>query len=164
VSGRRDDDVEVAIRRARHDDWSGVESLLREVDELHAELAPAYFRSGARAAVEWRRLLGDATAAAWVAADGAAGALGFLAVRIYETPPDPTMVPRRRAHLETLVVATRARRRGIGRRLVTTAADWARAQGAVEMVLTAWAGNAAADAFYERLGYRVLSRVLHARL
>jgi ribosomal protein S18 acetylase RimI-like enzyme len=29
------------------------------------------------------------------------------------------------------------------------------------MVLTTWAGNAAADAFYERLGYQVLSRVLH---
>jgi ribosomal protein S18 acetylase RimI-like enzyme len=32
------------------------------------------------------------------------------------------------------------------------------------MVLTTWAGNAAADAFYERLGYRVLSRVLHTPL
>ncbi|HVV50990.1 MAG TPA: GNAT family N-acetyltransferase, partial [Polyangia bacterium] len=58
----------------------------------------------------------------------------------------------------------RARRRGLGRRLVAAAADWARAQRAVEVVLTTWAGNAAADAFYERLGYRVLSRVLHAPL
>jgi ribosomal protein S18 acetylase RimI-like enzyme len=168
VSGRRDTEaeveIEVPVRRVRHEDWPGVESLLREVDELHAQLAPAYFRAGARAAVEWRQLLGDATAAAWVAEAGAAGALGFLAVRIYETPPDPTMVPRRRAHLETLVVATRARRRGIGRRLVTAATDWARAQGAVEMLLTTWAGNVAADAFYERLGYRVLSRVLHSPL
>ncbi len=32
------------------------------------------------------------------------------------------------------------------------------------MVLTIWAGNAAAEAFYERLGYQVLSRVLHTRL
>jgi ribosomal protein S18 acetylase RimI-like enzyme len=155
--------VTIGVRRARHDDWPGVEALLREVDELHASLAPAYFRAGARAEIEWRRLLGEATAAAWVAT-GSAATLGFLAVRIYETPPDPTMVPRRRGHLETLVVATRARRRGIGRRLVVAAADWARAQGAVEMVLTTWAGNAAADAFYERLGYRVLSRVLHAPL
>jgi ribosomal protein S18 acetylase RimI-like enzyme len=156
---------ETVVRRARHDDWSGVAALLREVDELHAELAPAYFRAGARAEVEWRRLLLDPTAAALVAAtaDGR-GVVGFLAVRIYETPADPTMVPRRRAHLETLVVAASARRRGIGRQLVTAAGSWARAQRAVEMVLTTWAGNAAADAFYERLGYRVLSRVLHAPL
>jgi ribosomal protein S18 acetylase RimI-like enzyme len=156
--------VEVAVRRARQEDWPGIELLLREVDQLHAELAPAYFRAGARAEIEWRRLLGEATAAGWVAADGSGSTLGFLALRIYETPPDPTMVPRRRAHLETLVVATSARRRGLGRLLVTEASDWARARGAVEMVLTTWAGNAAADAFYERLGYQVLSRVLHARL
>jgi len=156
-------EVTVTVRRARQEDWSGVESLLREVDELHAELAPAYFRAGARAEVEWRRLLGEATAAAWVATAGAE-TLGLLALRLYETPPDPTMVARRRAHLETLVVARGARRRGIGRRLVAAAAAWARARGAVEMLLTTWAGNAAADAFYERLGYRVLSRVLHAPL
>ena len=153
----------MSVRRAHQGDWPGVEALLREVDELHAELAPAYFRAGARAEIEWRRLLGEATAAAWVACDGAA-TLGFLALRLYETPPDPTMVARRRAHLETLVVARGARRRGIGRQLVAAASEWARARGAVEMVLTTWAGNAAADAFYERLGYRVLSRVLHAPL
>ncbi len=32
------------------------------------------------------------------------------------------------------------------------------------MVLTTWSGNDAADAFYERHGYRVLSRVLCATL
>lgn len=154
---------EARVRRAHPEDWPAVAALLREVDELHAALAPAYFRAGGRAEAEWRRLLSDPTAAALVATAGA-GPLGFLAVRLYETPPEPTMVPRRRAHLETLVVAAGARRRGLGRQLVAAAADWARGQRAVEMVLTTWAGNAAADAFYERLGYRVLSRVLHARL
>jgi ribosomal protein S18 acetylase RimI-like enzyme len=41
---------------------------------------------------------------------------------------------------------------------------WARACGAEEMVLTTWTGNAEAEAFYQRLGYRVLSRVFHAPL
>ena len=156
-------ELTVTVRRAHQEDWPGVASLLREVDELHAALAPAYFRAGARSEIEWRRLLGEATAAAWVATAGA-GTVGLLALRLYETPPDPTMVARRRAHLETLVVAKAARRRGIGRQLVAAAGAWARARGAVEMVLTTWAGNADADAFYERLGYRVLSRVLHAPL
>jgi ribosomal protein S18 acetylase RimI-like enzyme len=47
---------------------------------------------------------------------------------------------------------------------MAAATEWAKAQRAAEMVLTTWAGNAAAEAFYERLGYRVLSRVLHAPL
>ena len=153
----------VDLRRARLEDWPGVQALLREVDELHAGLAPAYFRTAARADGEWRRLLTDPTAQALVVVSQDRP-LGFLALRIYDTPTDPSVVPRRRGHVETLVVAGGHRRRGIGRRLLTEASRWARAQGAVEMVLTTWAGNAAADAFYQRLGYRVLSRALHAPL
>jgi ribosomal protein S18 acetylase RimI-like enzyme len=163
------------VRLARYEDWASIQDLLRVIDELHATLAPQYFRSATRAEAEWRRLLADPTAAVLVAADGASdgasggasggasdGApVGMLAIRVYDTPADPAMVPRRRGHVETVVVDARHRRRGIGRRLLTEATAWARGQGAVEMVLTTWAGNAAADAFYERLGYQVLSRVLH---
>jgi ribosomal protein S18 acetylase RimI-like enzyme len=159
------------LRRARFEDWPGIARLLRDIDELHAGLAPQYFRSAPRAEVDWQRVLADPTAAVFVAAGGsgaaggsATGLLGLLSIRVYDTPADPTMVPRRRGHIETLVVETCHRRRGIGRRLLEQAADWARAQGAVELVLTTWTGNQAADAFYERLGYRVLSRVLHAPL
>ena len=43
---------------------------------------------------------------------------------------------------------------------MNAAAAWARERGAAEIVLTVWAGNAAAEAFYERLGYGVVSRAL----
>ena len=158
---------QVAVRPARPEDWLAVQSLLRELDELHADLVPEYFRPATRTESEWRRLLGDSTALVLVALDAVEGShapVGFLALRVYDTPADPTMVPRRRGHLETLVVNARQRRCGIGRRLLATAADWARTRGATEMVLTTWVGNDEADAFYERLGYRVLSRVLHAKI
>jgi ribosomal protein S18 acetylase RimI-like enzyme len=158
---------QVAVRAARPEDWLAVQSLLRELDELHAELVPSYFRPATRTEPEWRRLLGDSTALALVAFDEVEGShtpVGFLSLRVYDTPADPTMVPRRRGHIETLIVGARHRRRGIGGRLLGTAADWARARAATEMVLTTWIGNTEADAFYERLGYRVLSRVLHAAL
>jgi len=157
---------EAALRRGRHEDWPGVQALLREVDELHAALAPSFFRSAPRAELEWRRLLADANGVAVVAVETtpAVPVVGMVAARIYDTPAEPAMLPRRRAHVETLVVAARCRRRGIGRRLLAMAGDWARARGAIEIVLTTWAGNEAADAFYQRLGYRVLSRVLHAPL
>jgi ribosomal protein S18 acetylase RimI-like enzyme len=157
---------QVAVRPARPEDWLAVQALLRELDELHAELVPEYFRPATRTESEWRRLLGDSTALVLVALDEAEGPapVGFLSLRVYDTPADPTMVPRRRGHVETLIVNARQRRRGIGRRLLATAADWVRARGATEMVLTTWVGNAEADAFYEKLGYRVLSRVLHAVL
>jgi ribosomal protein S18 acetylase RimI-like enzyme len=152
---------QVAVRRARHEDWPAVEALLREIDRQHAALAPGYFRVATRDASEWRRLLGDTTALALVAVGERGTPCGFLLLRIFDTPADPTMVPRRRGHLETLVVAGALRRLGIGRQLLAEGTAWARGQGAVEMILTTWAGNTEADAFYQRTGYQVLSRVLH---
>lgn len=155
------------IRRGRGGDWRAARLLFEEVDRLHAELAPEYFRSGGREEKEWRRSIDDPMAAVYVAElgpDGAGKLVGVVTVRIYDTPENPAMVPRRRGHVETLVVAGAARRRGIGRRLMSEVVAWARDRGAVEVVLTTWAGNAAADAFYERLGYRILSRVLHTRI
>jgi diamine N-acetyltransferase len=155
------------IRRARVDDWEGALLLWREVDAQHAALAPAYFRPAARAAGEWRALLAAPEAAVFVAEGagrGSAAVSGFAVVRVYDTPPDPAMVPLRRAHVETLVVARAQRRQGLGARLMEEVTSWARRQGAAEIVLTVWTGNQDAKGFYERLGYQELSRVLHAKV
>jgi ribosomal protein S18 acetylase RimI-like enzyme len=151
------------IRRARVDDWEAARALWREIDELHAGLAPAYFRPAMRADREWRERLAEPDAAIFVAErDGAV--VGFAAARVYETPPDPGMVQLRRGHLEMLIVDMAHRRRGLGQALMEAVTDWARRQRAAELVLTVWEGNREAEAFYERLGYTVLSRVLRAPL
>jgi len=155
----------VRVRPARRDDWPAVRELLREADDLHAQIAPEYFRSAPRADAEWQSLLGEDNAAAFVAEPGdAASAVAVLVARLYDTPDNPMMVPRRRLHIETVVVCCKHRRQGIGRRLMEEAATWGRRHGAVEVVLTTWVGNDDAEAFYARLGYRVLSRVLYAPL
>jgi ribosomal protein S18 acetylase RimI-like enzyme len=155
----------VLVRPARRDDWPAVRALLREADDLHAKIAPDYFRSAPRVDDEWQHLLDEESGAAFVALPSAgAGAVAVLVARLYDTPDNPMMVPRRRLHIETVVVCCEHRRRGIGRRLMADAAAWGRRHGAVEVVLTTWVGNDGAEAFYARLGYRVLSRVLYAPL
>lgn len=155
---------EARVRPATLADWPGAQAILREADDLHAAFAPEYFRSGERPPDEWRTWLSDSASAVLLAETPDAAPVGLVVVRVYDTPRSPTMVPRRRGHVETLVVAARHRRRGLGRRLMEAAADWARRKGAVELVLTTWTGNAAADAFYARLGYRPLSNVLSRTL
>ncbi len=153
--------ISARVRPATLADWPAGRELLREGDELHAALAPNYFRAGEHTVLEWRSWLEDATAAVFVADAGEKPlAAGLVVVRMYDTPQAPTMVPRRRGHVEVVVVAARHRRCGVGQRLMDAAAAWARARGAVELVLTTWAGNEAADAFYRRLGYQPLSTVL----
>jgi ribosomal protein S18 acetylase RimI-like enzyme len=97
--------------------------------------------------------------------DAAGGTItGAISVRVYDTPADPRMVSTRRAHVDALVVAEGARRRGNGRALMDAAAAWARQRGATRVVLTVWAGNSAARAFYRSLGYDLRSEVLDRKL
>ena len=153
------------VRRARVSDHAALVALWAEVDGLHADLLPDLFRRSSRAhePAELERILADRDQALLVGADG--GELrGFVHVLLYDTPPAPLLVPRRRGHVDCLVVTAEARRGGLGRRLMEEAAAWARERGAGDLLLTVWAGNEEAEAFYEAIGYRRLSSLLRREL
>ncbi len=80
--------------------------------------------------------------------------LGSIALHL-----DPS--DQRLAELKTVYVHRAARRRGVGRRLMATATDAARASGATRVVLWSDTRFTAAHAFYERLGYRRLGETRH---
>lgn len=151
------------IRRARLDDHAAIASLLDEVDTLHAELLPSYFRrprGAPRPPEELARILTAFDEAIFVSEEPQGAVVGFVHVQLYDTPPVAVMVPRRRAHVDNVVVTRAARRRGHGRRLMEAAAAWAREHGAEEILLTVWAGNEAAERFYAALGFGRVNCVL----
>ena len=117
-----------------------------------------------RARDEWDKMMSSPSAALLVEEASDGRVIGAVTVRVFDTPADPSMVPRRRAHVDTLVVDRRHRRTGVGSRLMEAAAAWGSARGAVELVLTVWAGNSGAEAFYRNLGYHDLSRALRRNL
>lgn len=147
------------IRRACAGDERALHALLDEAEALHARLQPSLFRKP-RAAT--RRTLGFTRAdELWLVAEGEGGAAaGMVRMRLHDSPPQAWMVPARRAQIEDLAVAEPARRRGCARALLVAATEWARAQGATQLLLTVWEGNAAAERLYARLGYRRLGQVL----
>jgi aminoglycoside 6'-N-acetyltransferase I len=65
--------------------------------------------------------------------------------------------------LEGWYVAPEFRRRGIGRRLVATAEDWARAQGCKEMASDTWINHDLSQRAHEGLDYEVVDRCVHYR-
>lgn len=154
------------IRRARADDHAALLALLREADELHARMLPSFFRppAGKRGAATneglLRRIDAGTTDEDVAVAEDDGVVIALVHTQIYDTPAIASMVPKRRAHIDSLIVTGTARRRGIGRSLVAHASDWARRQGAAEILLTVWAGNDAADRFYEALGFDRISSVL----
>jgi ribosomal protein S18 acetylase RimI-like enzyme len=154
------------VRAAGDDDLEVLTRLWREADALHAKLSPGFFRRadlerGRQRAVETLRDAEESRhETVLVACDERGSVCGALHVQVYDTPVALTMVPQRRGHIETLIVARARRRRGCGRALMLAATDWAREQGATQVLLTVWDGNEDAQRFYAALGYRTISQVL----
>lgn len=152
----------IEITPATEADLDAIRALLGQTDQLHAELVPDYFRkpnSKTRPREALKRVLETPNEQLLIARAGGV-ALGVAHVQLYDTPPLLLLMPRRRAHLDALVVDKSARRRGVGKRLVEAAAAWAKRHDAYELLLTVWAGNDTADRFYAKLGFRVVNRVL----
>lgn len=81
----------------------------------------------------------------WVAADDR-GPVGFLLADVVDGA----------AHIEQVSVHPDRSRAGIGRQLIDTAADWARAQGMTAMTLTTFADVAWNGPYYTRLGFEAI--------
>ena len=158
--------VRWSVRPADEDDVEALARLWHEADELHARISPGFFRRadaerGRQRAADALRDIGDGGhEVIFVAGDGAGEVRGACHLQIYDTPAGHTMVPERRGHVETLIVARQFRRAGCGRALMQAATEWARARGAGQLLLTVWAGNESAERFYAALGYRTISQVL----
>jgi ribosomal protein S18 acetylase RimI-like enzyme len=147
-------------------DYEALARLWSQVDALHARVRPDYFQAPAgelRSRRELQELLDtrDGAVLVSVVGDGQAGqVVGLVEVRLHDTPRDPHLAERRRAHVVDLVVDQSHRRRGLGRALMEAATSWARLRGATDLVLTVWAGNSEAEAFYRSLGYQSICHVL----
>jgi ribosomal protein S18 acetylase RimI-like enzyme len=158
------------VRAATAADVDALARLWLEADELHARVAPGFFRrpdvarGRQRAEEALRDVAESGHEVILVAVDGDQRVVGACHLQIYDTPVGHTMVPERRGHVETLIVARAERRRGCGRALMEAATAWARARGASQLLLTVWAGNDDAERFYAALGYRTISQVLGTQL
>ena len=66
-------------------------------------------------------------------------------------------------YIEGWYVAENHRHKGIGRKLLAAAEDWARSQGCVEMASDTWVDNEVSQRVHEALGYEVVDRCVHYR-
>ncbi len=66
-------------------------------------------------------------------------------------------------YIEGWYVAENHRHRGIGRKLLAVAEDWARSHGCVEIASDTWLDNELSQRVHEALGYEVVDRCVHYR-
>jgi GNAT superfamily N-acetyltransferase len=142
--------MNVQIRPVREEDRDTVMELASQLTEGVAEWRDP--GAVAEAARQW--LAGFFTpspeqrGAVFVAtADGEV--VGMVSVNTHRHFTGPV-----EAYIGELAVAPHAVRTGVGRRLLSTAEDWARRQGLRHLTLETAAGNTTARRFYAAVGYR----------
>ena len=87
---------------------------------------------------------------------------GFLEVDL-RSHADGCNPSRPVGYVEGWYVAENHRHRGIGRKLLAVAEDWARSQGCVEIASDTWVDNEVSQRVHEALGYEVVDRCVHYR-
>lgn len=153
------------VRRAGVRDLDRVAALWSAVAAHHAALDPG-FRAREDAADEVRALLArdlgdDARSAVFVWESGGDLA-GFCCVRI--DVATGILAERERAEISDLGVREGARRRGIGRALVTRALAWIGERGVERVEVRVASGNREGQAFWRALGFADHVDVLQRRL
>jgi len=93
--------------------------------------------------------IGQAGHGVFVAESAPGERLGFVHAHLDQSAFTGEMV----GYVSVVVVTPEARGRGVGRRLMQTAEEWARHQGCRLLTLEVFASNAHARAVYQRLGY-----------
>ena len=138
------------IRRAEEKDIPRIIELLGQVLQIHADIRPDIFIPGTTkyTAGELAELLQNEEKPISVAVNEEDECLGF----------SNNMVPFRSFFIDDLCVDQRTRGQHVGESLFEYVKEEARRMGCYEVTLNVWAGNTAAEKFYDKMGLRTKER------
>jgi GNAT superfamily N-acetyltransferase len=147
----------VSIRPAIPSDIASLIPLFEELDEHHRVALPGVFRKPADAGREqsWPdSLIAGPDRTIRVAEAREKNVIGLVVLVTRSIPASIVRDARRFVEIEELVVASRVRRRGVGRSLLDAAKLWARERGIAMLEVSAWSFNLDTIEFYHKIGFR----------
>ena len=142
----------MVIRPAEQRDIPALIRLLYQVGEVHHQIRPDIFRSGALkyTASELETILTDSTRPIFVAAED--DVLGYCFCKIRCTSGSTVLADRKELYIDELCVDETCRGQQVGRKLYDYACEYARSIGCGYITLNVWCGNDSAMAFYQHRG------------
>lgn len=158
--------MKVVIRPATAVDANAIALLNEEVQQLHAELEPTFFRadiSHAEVAAFFAAKLSVAGHEIQLAEIGGMP-VGYAWFEVQNRPETPFQLARRRIYIHHLSVRKTARRTGVGSALLSAIQTAATGAGITSIALDTWAANSHALRFFEAQGFSPFNLVLGKRI
>lgn len=143
--------MKIEIRPARMDDHSAIESIMKQVQQLHVELRPDIYRSVDTVLPEeaLREEIGNGC---FFVAEADEKVVGVLEI-VYRCVRSPHQLPRDVVFVETMAVDEAYRGRGIGRAFFDFLRQLKADKGLDGIELQVNVRNVQAMAMYEKVGF-----------
>lgn len=154
------------IRRAAKEDLDGINHLLRQVLEVHADGRPDIFISGRKKYTDSELLdiLANDNTPVFAAVNDDGLVLGY-AFCIYRVTKDHNILRDRKVlYIDDLCVDEECRGQHIGTQLFEYVSEVAKANDCDAITLNVWAFNESALKFYERCGFSPLSFTMEKKI
>ena len=153
------------IRLAENRDIPGIIRLLKQVGQVHRDIRPDLFRSGAQKYNERQleQLLMDPDRPIFAALEGDT-LLGYCFCVLETVAGDTVLQDVKSLYIDDLCVDEGCRGQGVATKLYDHVRAFARSQGCGSITLNVWCGNDNAMRFYENRGMKPRKIYMEDRL
>lgn len=143
--------MEIIRACSRHSD--GINSLLRQVLEVHHKGRPDIFKGGVKkyTDAELEEILADDERPVFAAVEGER-VLGYAFCIFQQHKDSNILTDIKTLYIDDLCVDENTRGTGVGKSLYEYVLDFARGKGCYNVTLNVWSCNEGAMKFYEKMG------------
>lgn len=147
--------MDTVIRRAKAEDTQAINSLLRQVLNVHSEGRGDLFKKGSKkyTDAELAEIIADDNRPVFVIEDGER-VVGYAFCVFVRHLNDNILTDIKTLYIDDLCVDENSRGKHLGERLYRYVRDFAEKSGCYNLTLNVWACNPNAMAFYEKMGLK----------
>jgi len=147
------------IRRATLADAKRLAELNRDVQQLHVDMLPSFFKQpidlSPIVSDFLQRILTNPNGCVWIAEHNGE-AIGYICAEQRQRPETAYTYEQDTVYIDQIGVKPAYQNKGSGRALIQAVFDWARAAGIERVLLDTYAFNISAQGFFREMGFETL--------
>lgn len=154
------------IRKAEETDIRDIMSLLRQVNDIHAEGRPDIFIKGLTKYDEEGliKIITNTETPVFVAIDEKGKVAGYCFCIVEDHSAYVNLLPNKTLYIDDLCVDEKHRGQRVGQQIFEFVKKYAKESGFYNITLNVWSCNTSAQKFYEAMGLKPMKTVMESIL